>query len=106
MSKYKTTIPVDVAGLIQNLPKGSSINGVTLRDDRSGVDVLWEHDDYTTPYTFAVECPDPMVLKRTVQSPKSKVQSEVPVSGQEAKVVSLEVGDAAKAPVVKKKNRS
>jgi hypothetical protein len=103
MSKFKTTIPVDVAGLIQILPKGSSIGPVTLRKDNSAVDVEWEHDDYVTPYTFAVECADPTMLAK---KPEIRSQKSAPVSGHEAASPLPEEAPLAEARSVKKKKNS
>lgn len=113
MSKFKTSIPVQVEELIGRLPKGSSINGVTLRKDNSAVDVEWEHDNLQTPYTFAVDCPDvenPPVIKPKAKAESGKRESgnapTPPVSGQAPDSPSQETAPAAEAPRVKKTKRS
>ena len=57
MSKFVTSVPVDVARLIARLPSGSYVHEVTLNADRSAVDVLWDHDDFQTKVTFPTEWP-------------------------------------------------
>lgn len=59
MSKFKTTVLVDIAAVKAMLPAGASVTAVTLNADLTGVDVLWEHDNFHTPYTFPVEWQDP-----------------------------------------------
>lgn len=56
MSRFKTSIPVDVAAVIKLLPARSYVEAVTLSADRASVELVWGCDDLVTPYTFPVEC--------------------------------------------------
>lgn len=55
MSKFKTAIPVDVEAVKQLLPAGSFIHGVEWNKDNSSVELTWEHDQFRTKYSFAVD---------------------------------------------------
>lgn len=59
MSKFRTVLAVDVAGVLACLPKGSAVTNISLNDDRTGISIFWEHDDFKTLYSFPVDCPDP-----------------------------------------------
>ena len=54
MSKFVTSIPVDVAAVKALLPPNSFLHGVTFNAETSSVDVTWENDAHKTPYTFPV----------------------------------------------------
>lgn len=56
MSKFVTTIPTDIAEVIEKLPPGSYIHSITLNADRT-IAIVWDHDKHKTPYTFPLECP-------------------------------------------------
>src|SRR5579862_5521555 len=53
MSKFQTTITVDLKAVLDQLPERSFVNGILF--DGENVIVHWENDDYTTPYTFPLE---------------------------------------------------
>jgi len=55
MSKFKTSIPVDVDSIKKLLPAGSFLHGVSWDAQRSAVDVLWEHDDLKTGRDFPAD---------------------------------------------------
>lgn len=56
MSKFKTSIPVDVEAIKNGLPARSFVHGVAF--DGQSVTVEWENDHFKTPYTFSVDWPD------------------------------------------------
>lgn len=56
MSKFVTTIPTDIAEVVEKLPPGSYIHSITLNADRT-IAIVWDHDKHKTPYTFPLECP-------------------------------------------------
>ncbi len=66
MSKFKTSIPVDVAGVKQLLPEGSHIDGVTFDESAGTVSVHWQHDRFRTPFDHAVEFPMPNLERAQV----------------------------------------
>jgi len=55
MSKFSTTIPTTVDELLQALPRGAILNRLRLSDDQRSIVLEWEHDDFRTPYTGAIE---------------------------------------------------
>lgn len=57
MSKFITSIPVDVEAIKAILPDRSYVHGATFNPQEGRVELVWEHDDYRTPYTFPVELP-------------------------------------------------
>lgn len=59
MSKFVTTIPFDPGAVLAKLPKGAIVNELRLRDDARAVEILWEHDDVLSKYTFPVPWDDP-----------------------------------------------
>lgn len=59
MSKLTTTIPIDIQTVldaIKAVPK-STVHSVELKEDMSGVEVIWDCHDIKTPYTFPVDYP-------------------------------------------------
>lgn len=56
MSRFKTVLSVDVAGVRQALPPGSYVESVTF-DEKEGVAVVWDHPALTSKFTFPVEFP-------------------------------------------------
>lgn len=57
MSKFKTTIPVDVAAVKKLLPAGAFFDGVSFDDETNSVEVRWQHDPFKTPFDHAIEFP-------------------------------------------------
>jgi len=57
MSKFKTSIPVDVESIKKLLPEGAYLHGVEWDKQQSDVNILWEHDKFVTPHDFATEFP-------------------------------------------------
>ena len=57
MSKFKTSIPVDIKRVTDALPLSSYLEGVQFNRESSTVEVLWENDRLRTPFTFASEWP-------------------------------------------------
>lgn len=57
MSKFKTSIPVDVDAIKKLLPEGAYVHGVEWDEEQKDVNVLWEHDAFKTPVDFPVEFP-------------------------------------------------
>jgi hypothetical protein len=55
MSKFKTSIPVDVDSIKGALPKGAFIEGVTWNQDAGAVELRWSHGAFKTPFDYAVE---------------------------------------------------
>lgn len=64
MSKFKTTLPVNVAEIIGKLPKASFVHSVTLLPDRTGVEIVWDCDALKTAYTFPIEYPLERLLEQ------------------------------------------
>lgn len=57
MSKFVTTIAVDVKGVLQALPARGTPLDVRFNPEASTVEVEWDDDDFETGYTFPVEFP-------------------------------------------------
>jgi len=57
MSKFITTLPVDLAGVVKSLPAGSYLHAVRLNPVTSVVEIEWEHDAFRTPWTFGADFP-------------------------------------------------
>ena len=57
MSKFKTSIAVDVAAVKELLPEGSFLHGVNWDAKHGTVDLLWEHEKILTGRDFPVEFP-------------------------------------------------
>lgn len=57
MSRFKTIIPVPVAEVKAALPGNAYFHGIKLNDAKDAVVIEWEHDDFKTGYTFAVDFP-------------------------------------------------
>lgn len=55
MSKFVTSIGVDVEGLLAQLPKTAYVHGVTYNPQLTRVEVTWEDDSLMSRYTFPVE---------------------------------------------------
>lgn len=55
MSKFKTTIPVDVEAVRRLLPPGSYVDDVVFDDAGEQVELHWQHDAFKTPFDHAVE---------------------------------------------------
>lgn len=112
MSKFKTSIPVDLDAIKKALPARSFINSVEFDGDR--VSVQWENDDFKTPYTFPVEWQDLSAipagvcdLKNAPAAPKPEVKEApkmyAPVSGQQTSSQSQPAAKPDDAARVKKK---
>jgi len=71
MSKHITTVPVDIRAVIDALPADSFVHSVALRDDKSGVDIIWDSPSIKTKYTFPVDYP---LSKLNVKSLDTKVK--------------------------------
>ena len=57
MSKFVTSLPVDVDSLIAKLPSGAVVHEIILRPGHQAVDVVWDCDDYRSKVTFPIEWP-------------------------------------------------
>ena len=57
MSKLLTTIPVDVQGVLSALPPNSYVHSVTLKPDKTGIEIVWDNPGITTKFTFPVVYP-------------------------------------------------
>lgn len=55
MSKFVTTIPVDVHGVLALLPKRATPLDVRFDPELEVVAVEWDDDDLVTPFTFPLE---------------------------------------------------
>ena len=64
MSKFITPLPIDLAGVVNALPKGSYLHAVRLNPVTSVVEIEWEHDGFRTPWTFPSEFPLADLLAR------------------------------------------
>lgn len=75
MSKFKTSIKVDVAAVLAALPPYTYVHGVTFDRESSSVQVEWENDNLRTPHTFATEIDLADIPKALPQVPTSDVES-------------------------------
>jgi hypothetical protein len=66
MSKFSTTIPVDIASIIAKLPQDNFIHSVSLNADNSGVEIVWESSKFVTPVTFPTEFPVKDIEKKVL----------------------------------------
>lgn len=48
MSKFVTTLDVDIDALIQSAPRGTFIHSATLSDDRKSVVVVWDNPRFVS----------------------------------------------------------
>ena len=85
MSMFKTTIPVDLASVRQALPPQSYVHSTKLNEATSEVEVVWESDAFTTPYTFPLPMTlDELAARMAAQPVASEV--EVPLAKPVEKV--------------------
>lgn len=114
MSKFKTSIPVDLDAIKNALPGRSFINSIEFDRERGTVSVLWENDDFKTPYTFPVDWQDLAKIpagvcdvKNMPAAPKLAVKAALkmhaPVSGQQTSSQSQPAAKPNDAAAVKKK---
>jgi hypothetical protein len=90
MSKFSTTIPVNVEAVTDSLPKNSFIHGVRIGDDKKSIVIDWEQDDWRTPYTVPVEVsPDALTgkepLPETVKCKRVQNDDVAPSAPRKAK---------------------
>lgn len=57
MSKFKTSIAVDVEAIKKLLPDGAFIHGVEWDEVEGDVNILWEHEKLVTGRDFPIEFP-------------------------------------------------
>lgn len=57
MSKFVTSIPVDVESVRKLLPAKAFFIGLKFNAESSAVELSWEDDNLVTPYTDAIEFP-------------------------------------------------
>lgn len=57
MSKFLTTLSIDVQAVLEMLPAGSSIQDVRLTETKRAVEILWDNDNLRTPYTVPIPFP-------------------------------------------------
>ena len=57
MSRFKTTIPINLGEVINKLPARSYVESVEISADRKSAEVVWGCDDLKTGFTFPVEMP-------------------------------------------------
>jgi hypothetical protein len=110
MSKFKTSIPVDLAAIKNALPPRSFVSGVHFDGER--VTLEWENDDYKTPYTVPVEWSDlnsipagvkpPQARVAPAKTPEPEVELAPVVSGQQTSSPSQPEAKPDDAPTVKK----
>lgn len=62
MSKFKTSVVVSTAEITKALPPGSYLAGILWNADDSKIEVLWDNDDFKTPFDHAVEFPRETLL--------------------------------------------
>jgi hypothetical protein len=53
MSKFVTSLPLDIEAIKELLPAGSDFSSVEWNKAESRLDFFWEHDKLKTPFTFA-----------------------------------------------------
>lgn len=82
MSKYKTSIQVDVQSVKELLPAAAYVHGLKWNPETSSVEVVWDHDAFKTPYDYPVE----MTVEELKKVSDVKVQTDsgtdVPTEGQ------------------------
>lgn len=57
MSKFRTTIPVDLKSVIAKLPERSNVLSVEYNAASCEIELIWDNDKLTTPYTFPLDYP-------------------------------------------------
>jgi hypothetical protein len=81
MSKFKTTIPVDVEQVKKLLPPGAHLDGVTFDAGNNSVEVRWQHDGFRTPLDHAVEYPLAKLIAQNLppdREPEPEQSAETP----------------------------
>jgi hypothetical protein len=74
MSKLVTTIPVAVQEVLSALPSGSYVHSVKLKDDKSGIEIVWDNPRIITKFSFPVAYPLEELQKRVHLSVDDKGQ--------------------------------
>ena len=78
MSKFVTSIPVDVDIVIASLPERSFVHSVTLLRPPAGgptsIEIVWDNDALKTAYTFPLPYPLEKLLGKTVDKPAKKAK--------------------------------
>lgn len=73
MSKFTTTIPVDVQEVVRALPAGSSVQKINVKLESSlttasplpvGIEIIWDNDQLKTPYTFPLDFPLKKLMRK------------------------------------------
>ena len=57
MSKFKTSIPVDVEAIKKLLPAGAFLHGVEWDEEQKDVNIIWEHEGLVTGRDYPLEFP-------------------------------------------------
>lgn len=94
MSKFITSISVDLPSVVKALPAGSYLHAVRLNPVTSVVEVEWEHDAFKTPWTFCTEFPLGDLLGKRTPKGISLVRR---VPTPEQKVIGVKAGPVRKS---------
>ena len=112
MSKFVTTLNVDIDALLKNAPRGTFIHSATLSDDRKTVAVVWDNPRFVSHGSdgmeFSIEQLQAGELPRLVTladwAKKSQtVKVESAATESQAEVVGVGNKDIETAPVKRKK---
>lgn len=57
MSSFKTSLKLDPRQVIRELPSGASVEGVEWKPDTQELEIVWNHHELVTPFTFALDYP-------------------------------------------------
>jgi hypothetical protein len=112
MSKFVTTLNVDIDALLKNAPRGTFIHSATLSDDRKTVAVVWDNPrfvshscegkEFSIEQLKSGELPDQVTLADWAKKPQTVKVESAPT---EAQPESVGVGnkEVESAPVKLKK---
>lgn len=87
MSKFVTTLHIDLTQITKNLPKGALVEKVRL-DAKNNVEVLWDCDALVTPYQFHVEFPLKNLVEKELPGgvkQKAQIDAERKLAAEAAK---------------------
>lgn len=111
MSKFVTTLSVDLDALLKNVPRGTHIHSATLSDDKKSVAVVWDNpvlvhrigDGSEFPIENAIsgELPDGVAVAEWARKPKTVTVETAP----EPQTESVGVGNKEIVPATVKRKK-
>lgn len=110
MSKFTTTIPVDVQAVKDSLPKQSHIHRTHISADGHSLVLEWENDEWRTPYTVNMEVsPDALAGKEPlpdyVKTPEMRAKA-AEADAECKRVQNEDVAPTAEAKAKKKRAKT